>query len=292
MIGGFVTDFKLKIMAAADKTYINKEQYVLVKDWWLKTRDLQKEELGNEIWMYPFQSLIHETYDNGYDKPPVIHYNYDPSESILDIENMGDHSPVWNTSTKQNFWIAKNCPFDFIQSQIRNKLGDSSFLVEEMIFDEEDYVMQISGGGTSLYFWEELKNGNVKFVNEFILYGTTFIYKLINDFKENIFKSSPFPYKVLFVYCGLNFELNDGKIFYISDNKQKKEVFIPFFRFESLIFPEMKYSFEKAECDKWPRNKILFSLEDSAINMDCYESTGTNKRLLSQLPDYIFNQLK
>lgn len=28
-------------MAAADKTYINKEQYILVKEWWLKTRKKQ-----------------------------------------------------------------------------------------------------------------------------------------------------------------------------------------------------------------------------------------------------------
>jgi len=114
-------------MAVADKTYISKEQYRLVKKWWLKTRKKQKKELGAEIYMYPFQYLTEETYDNGYDKPPVVHYKYDPSESDLDVENMGDISPVWNTSTKQNFWIAKNCPFDFIQIQIREKLEEEFY---------------------------------------------------------------------------------------------------------------------------------------------------------------------
>ena len=73
-------------MAAADKTYINKDQYILVKEWWLKTRKKQIRELGHEIYMYPFQYLEHITYENGYDNP-TIHYKYDPSESSLDIEN-------------------------------------------------------------------------------------------------------------------------------------------------------------------------------------------------------------
>ena len=149
-------------MAAADKTYINKDQYILVKEWWLKTRKKQIRELGHEIYMYPFQYLEHITYENGYDNP-TIHYNYDPSESSLDIENMGNDSPVWNTSTKVNFWIAKNCPLDFIQEQIREKLSEEFYqeipedlkplsLIDKMDFSVPDQVLQIKGKDTYLFF--------------------------------------------------------------------------------------------------------------------------------------------
>lgn len=292
-------------MAYADKTYINKEQYILVKKWWLKTRKKQKRELGDEIWMYPFQFLKEETYDNGYDNPPTIHYDYDPSESDLDIENMSDDCCVWNTSTKQNFWIAKNCPFDFIQEQIRAKLFegyDDSLnlipdelmpfhLIDKMKFNNADYVMSISDDNTSIYFWEEDKEDKTKLLvfTEMLVYGTTFLYKLIYDFKRVNYTN--FDYKVNFMYCGLGFIYENGKTYYIDDNNEKLEVRIAFFDFSKLKLPKFKHSYKRKDCDKYSPNEILLSMEDNVHDMGQYKDNENKKRLLLQLPRYINDQL-
>ena len=288
-------------MATADKTYINKEQYILVKKWWLKTRKKQKRELGAEIYMYPFQYLSHETYDNGYDKPPIVHYNYDPSESDLDVENMGDDCTVWNTSTKQNFWIAKNCPFDFIQNQIRAKLGEEFYqeipdnlkalsLIDKMTFDEPDRVLSITNKNTYLYFWEKT-NKEIFYIDKMLVYGTTFLYKIIYDFTKISVSNKKFNYTVEFVYCGLNFEFNKGRMFYISKGK-KQEVYIPFFRFGSLKLPEFKHCWKTKDCENVNKAQILFSFDDKVFDLSMYQGEETNKRLLMQLPRYIYEQIK
>jgi hypothetical protein len=289
-------------MASADKTYINKEEYILVKQWWLKTRKKQKRELGSEIWMYPFQWLTHETYENGFDKP-TVHYNFDPSESDLDIQNVGEDSTLWNTSTKTNFWIAKNCPFDFIQKQIKEKLSEEWYqeipdelkplsLIDKMTFNSPDYVIQITGKDSYLYFWEDCDEEYEKIIDRFLVYGTTFLYKIIHDFKNNQFSGKKFPYKVIFQYCGLNFEFNKGRMFYLSDKGKKKEVHIPFFRFENLKFPKFIHSWDIKDYSKWDKNKIILSFDDKVYDMSCYREESSKRRLLMELPDYIREQLK
>lgn len=288
-------------MAAADKTYINKEQYILVKEWWLKTRKKQIRELGYEIYMYPFQYLEYITYENGYNNP-TIHYKYDPSESNLDVENMGDDSPVWNTSTKVNFWIAKNCPFDFIQEQIREKLSEEFYqeipedlkplsLIDKMDFSIPDQVLQITGKDTYLYFWEK-KGNEYKSIDKMLVYGTTFLYKLIYDFQNSKYIKVTFPYKVLFTYCGLNFEYSKNKMFYIPPKGKKVEIYIPFFNFKDLKFPKFKHSWKVKDCENISPNKVLLSMEDKVYDLEQYKSGSTNKRLLMELPRYIHEQLK
>lgn len=291
-------------MACADKTYINKEQYLLVKKWWLKTRKKQKRELGAEIYMYPFQWLSHEIYDDGYDKPPIVHYNYDPSESDLDIENMGDDSPVWNTNTKQNFWIAKNCPFDFIQTQIREKLSEEWYqeipdklkplsLIDKMSFNEPDYVLSITDKDTYLYFWEKI-DSEYKIIDKMLVYGTTFLYKILYDFKNIGLFTNNFKYKILFTYCGLNFEYNKDKMFYLTDNGKKQEVYIPFLRFSDLKLPKFEHCWKPNKCENIDKNKIVLSFDDRVYDMTVYKNSAnkTNKRLLMELPNYIREQFK
>lgn len=288
-------------MAAADKTYINKDQYILVKEWWLKTRKKQIRELGNEIYMYPFQYLEHITYENGYDNP-TIHYKYDPSESNLDIENMGDDSPVWNTSTKINFWIAKNCPLDFIQEQIREKLSEEFYqeipedlkplsLIDKMDFSVPDQVLQITGKDTYLYFWE--KDGEkYKSIDKMLVYGTTFLYKLIHNFQNSTYSKVVFPYKVIFTYCGLNFEYFKSRMYYLPEEGKKKEIHIPFFNFKDLKLPKFKHSWKVKDCENTSPGRVLLSMEDKVYDLKQYKSGSTNKRLLMELPNYIYEQLK
>ncbi len=298
-------------MAAADKTYINKAQYAIVKAWWLKTRKKQKRELGAEIWMYPFDSLTRETYDNGYDNPPVVHYSYDPADSDLDIENMGDDSPVWNTSTKQNLWIIKNCPLDFIQEQIKEKLSYEFYqkipdelnilsLVDKMDFTKKDKILSIETISSekneediSLYFYDD-----EFYYLDFYIYGTTLIYKILNNVMNLTYSDKIYPYKIEFMYCGLIFTYIKGNIYFdynenLDDNLNRK-VHIPFFSFSKINVPNFKHMWNANKANDLNRNQIILSFDKKVYNMSCYSDSdnATNKRLLFELPEYIRTNLK
>lgn len=287
-------------MSASDKTYINQEQYREVKLWWLETRKKQIKELGAEIYLYPFSYLTHETYDNGYDNPPVVHYNYDPSESDLDIENMGEDSALWNTTTKQNFWIAKNCPFDFIQIQIRKKLATSFYqdipnelsclyLIDLMSFKQKDYVFSITGNDIDLNFYKRLNNLEVIMLKKMLIYGTTFVHKLIYDFKYCEYQDEVYPYTVGFDYCGLEFKYRNGLIFHVYLGAEK-QVHIPFIVLSKLKFPKFIHTWKKKKAKDYLANEIILSFDKKAWAMNSYDS-GSNIQILRELPNYIYSNL-
>jgi len=161
-----------------------------------------------------------------------------------------------------------------------------------MTFDEPDCVLGIVGNGVNLYFWNTLDNGDTIFTNKLLVYGTTFLYKIIYDFKENIHNDKPFPYKVYFTYCGLNFEFYKNKMFYIDLKHKKHEVYIPFFKFSGLRFPKFIHSWNKKDCEKYKAENVILSFENKIYDIGVYKEGRTNTRLLRGLPNYIYDNLK
>lgn len=130
-----------------------------------------------------------------------------------------------------------------------------------------------------------------KTIDRMLIYGTTFLYRLIYDFQNSTYSKITFPYKVLFTYCGLNFEYSKGKMYYIPEKGKKKEVHIPFFNFKDLKFPKFKHSWKIKDCVNTPPNRVLLSMNNKAYDLKQYESGSTNKRLLMELPNYIYERL-
>ena len=278
-------------MAIADKTYISKEQYILVKKWWLKTRKKQVRELGDEIYMYPF---AHLTGGNVVDSQYLIDFDYDPSESDLDIENFGDGDQcVWNTSTKTNLWLAKNCPFDFIQDQIKEKLSTSFYvkipdkfqclsLIEKLDFSQDDSILYIKNKEVELYFFSlPDANGKITYHDKMVAYGTPYVFKVIEEAKQGIGKYSK-KYEIGFIYCGIEFILKNGKL---SANKQK-DIHIPFLRGEGLNTPNIKYSFKQKDAEKYHESQIILSEDNDVHTLDMYSEPNL-KRYIFTLPKYL-----
>lgn len=274
-------------MASADKTYVNKEQYKLIKIWWLKTRKKQKRELGHEIYMYPFQYL-----DVGDDSPA-----FDPAESDLDIELFGDgESTLWNTPTRANLWILKNCPFDFIQEQIKEKLTDFWYseipkkqqalgIIGLLDFRHKDRITYIKSKDVNIYFFKNLKDGRAEVIDKVIVYGTTNYLKVISEALTCIEKYEK-KYEINFIYCGINFKLKNGKLECLE--LKQKDIFIPYLRTSNFKLPKVKQSFSIKDSEKYSREEIILSNEKEVFGLFDFKADVTlDEALFQSVPKYI-----
>ncbi len=280
-------------MAIADKTYVTKEEYILVKKWWLKTRKKQVRELGNEIWMYPFSYLSEgKVIDGEY----VTDFEYDPSESDLDIETFGEgEETLWNTSTRTNFWLAKNCPFEFIQTQIKEKLSTNFYMkipekhqslsiIDRLDFSVRDRILYITNKDVELFFFSEPNEfGDVEYFDKMVSYGTPFVFKVIDEAKQGIRKYSK-KYEIGFLYCGIEFILKNGKL---NVSGGPKNIQIPFFNGVGLLTPKIKYSFNRKDADKLSICQVILSEEDKIHTLDAYVEPNLKRYIFSNMPDYL-----
>lgn len=83
--------------AAIDKTYLNYEDYLILREWCKNTE------------------LV---YDNGKIGSPLdyLHLYNDPYKG---------EAPVWNTPTAFDKWLYYNCPLEFIQKRLKEQYGDN-----------------------------------------------------------------------------------------------------------------------------------------------------------------------
>ena len=84
-------------MAAIDKIYVTKEQFIKLERWYnmMVESDLM---------------------------PDFMTFN----QYRLDVdnwENPEEDKPVWNLSTKGDMWLLTNCPFDFVKKEIMSNYG-------------------------------------------------------------------------------------------------------------------------------------------------------------------------
>jgi len=80
-------------MAAIDKIYVTKNQFIKLEHWY----NTMKEEGMIDTKLIPFNQ-----------------YNLD----INDWKDSSTDKPVWNLSVKADMWLLTNCPFDFVKKEI------------------------------------------------------------------------------------------------------------------------------------------------------------------------------
>lgn len=83
-------------MAAIDKIYVTKKQFILLKHWYETMVDAG---LIN-VTMIPFDQ-------------------YDLSLDNWDENDEKDTRPVWNLSVEADMWLLSNCPFNFVKKNIK-----------------------------------------------------------------------------------------------------------------------------------------------------------------------------
>ena len=296
-------------MAAADKLYLTIDEYKELKPWWLANREKMKQELGHELWMYPFDMLSKYDYSNGFDDAKKI-YDYDPSESDLDFDwwkkDDGTYSEealtVFNLSTKDYCWLWYNCPIESVSKAAEKHLVEYWYqdipdkllitqLRDQIDFSEPDRVWSIIGKNTTLHFFNENEAEEVTYHEEMLVMGTTFVFKLLHDVLDNIQRDD--DYHLYFTWCGIHLVYKKEGLFNaIGDEDNPVEVIIPFLRLGNLGMPKLKFSFDFADADNYGKDQIIMSMEDAAWTMDQYKEELPKRRLMLEFPGYIRDHME
>lgn len=295
-------------MSCSDKMYFTKEEYIEIKKLWLKTRKKQKRELGSEIWMYPFTALKDWYKDeNGLIDFDNVKFDYDPSESNLDIEYMpseGDSS-VFNVSTKVELWLLKNFNLPCIKREVEKQLSTYWFqdiseelrfnLIDELDFTEDDRIYYINNNeNISLHLYNISSKDDERLypIKKVLVYGTTDYLKVIDLAVNQIYRYDDNGLEIDFTFCGLTLTSRNGKLYYFIDKETEKEIFIPFIR-PDFKLPKFKHSYKIKDSKKYNTREIILSIgTDNICNSSAYKGNNSLKRLLIELPEYIREQIK
>lgn len=99
-------------MASIDKTYVNIEQYHILKEW-----------VKNKVCVY----------HNGI-KSQVSSWLFTWNDEDFKDSVWGDNTlPCWNTDICQDRWLYWNCPLPFIQSRLREQYKDINYLLKDPV---------------------------------------------------------------------------------------------------------------------------------------------------------------
>lgn len=291
-------------MAYADKMHFTKSEYIEIKKLWLKTRKKQIKELGSEIYMYPFSSLEKYLEVDGKIDFEQYEYNYDPSESDLDIEDFPDNNEtytVFNVSTKIELWLLKNFKLDCIKREVENQLSSFFYqeipqelrfnFVDDLDFSIPDSLLYIKDKkDVSLYFFRNLEKPNIETLDKVLIYGTTDVFDIINEAIKQIHNdyNCKTKYNIGFTFCGLFLECNKKGIKY-----KGKYIDIPYLK-PVFKLPKFKHSYNLNDAKKYKDDEIIISYSaNDVINLDAYKEGTTVKRaLLSLQNDFLNSQIK
>ena len=150
-------------MAAIDKIYINKfEDYLLFKDW-CNNQPKIKDKYGSE---YSISNYI---------------YQWKSFEDNKDY-------PIFRAPYYIDAYLIRNCPFDFIQDELKLNYGYKS---QEWINDAYNAVMNRNEENKNLYTW--LKPDDFKIINGVV----TLLNKPISDYELIDTCTYPIPEKYM-----------------------------------------------------------------------------------------------
>lgn len=269
-------------MAGIDKTYLTRKQYIEVRNWYIENLEKQKIELGTPIYLHPFYT----EHDVDFDEVTEEYMKKNTS----DVNNFKDGAVAWNTSNIEDIWLSKNCKLPFVQQRLVEQYGKgwSWFtLSEKLDFNETPRLVRIYDDNSMIYFFDSDK----KYIDNFIVYGTTYFYKLL---KQTIEVCSGYSkkedIKVDLMFYGLEIEYKNGGWFY--DNNYVHFPFINEFR-EVFELPEFKHSYKISDSKNMKPDSIILSKEDSCHDIAQYENHKefSIKRYMFELPDYIHDMI-
>jgi len=273
-------------MVSIDKTYLKKNEYIQLRDWWIETKEQQEKELGYSHWMFPFDSF------DGVPDTKKITKEF-LSKHTQDIDNFTDNQPVWNTSGIFDLWLIKNCQLDFVQIRLKDQYSENYFgfkFKDKLNFSEKPLIVSIKDKGHDIYFFRtkgsDLKDGEVSFFNKVIFYGTTYFLKLIDDAIRTIEgHSSRVDIEIAFELYGLLI-IAKGNSFFIDD----VEIYhLPIFDFKKIAqMPKIKHSYKLSDSKNYHNEEVFVSHENECFDITMYKDFKREnlKHYTSLLPEY------
>ena len=290
-------------MAYIDKTEVNKDQYLQIRQFWIDTREQQIKDLGRVQWLYPFDEFNNDIdFDNINES-----ITNELLETKKDVESFTEPNSIrtlWNTGTAFDIWLVKNCPFDFIQNRLKEQYGDDWFVFkykDELKFDYKEgncFFISIEYQESTIYFFrekgEDIEPDHVLIHEKIIVYGTTYIFELIDAAikkvgnRRGISTSKP-GMRIVVNYYGITLLFENGKI-KIGDD------FIDEIRIGEgeIKLPEIKHSYLISDAEQYKDEEIFMSRQNDCFDITMYENYDRKhfKRYIHLLPDYINKFIK
>lgn len=273
-------------MAYIDKTYVNKDQYRLAREFWQSTLDQQKRELPRPISLY-------------YDEFPE-----------------GDECVLWNTSFIEDIWLRKNCcPLDFIQDRLNIQYGSSGWnknfgketsldiLANICTFEQNAIsLLSIENNQHEIWFYHECDNGTYIYDSDdtILIYGTTLFFKIVDAaISELIWNQGEFNAEINFNFFGAYLRYKDREIY--TENDQKIQ--LGYFNDNLFNLPKFKLSLDVCDTIGVDPNLIYFSSDNFVYPLTSYidhEKLITNPDSFGKaikagrfdIPNYILRSIK
>ena len=284
-------------MAGIDKTYITKEQYIEARKFWMKTYAKQVKELGHAVWLYPFSAFkdVEEV------TPQFLRKN------TADIDNFG--SVLWNTSSVFDLWLMKNCPLDFVQARLHEQYDENYWgfkYKNQFNFFKKSFILSAHDSkgnkNVDLYFYQELKKdrknfAKIEFIDKIIFYGTTFMYKFLQDIYKSFSFADNETLEVRFEYYGLKMINRGKKTFVYNEDETETEINLPYIYEDNVKeffnVPEIKHSYKVKECKDYPAQAIYLSTETEIFDISAFKNYDKTKigNMLLSLPKYVEEQI-
>lgn len=271
-------------MAGIDKTYVNKEQYLQIREWYINIFNKMKSDLGFNQWIYGFNC-----YDNLEITPELLKSNFE------DIEYYENEGCLWNTGQLFDLWLLKNCPFDFIQSRLAEQYGDMLFpadLVELLNFDDKPYleIIENEEEDVKLYLYEIIDDEYYTLDN-ILIYGNDKMLKTLHKvdkaFSCFLRNDELKGYKISFTFYDLEIEFRDNNFYH--DNKL---IYLPKFKFEKI---NIKQSFNISDSKDYQPFEIFISSDESCFDLsqiENYSKDKIGKYLMIYLPEHLSEYIK
>lgn len=250
-------------MAGIDKTYLrNYGEYLEIKNY-----------LTPEL----IEQCLIDTKGYGISIP-----EYEESDFNDDIELV-----LWNTSSLQDLWIAKNIKIDFIQERLKAQYSDDWIgWLDEIDFNSMGNIHYIedTSDGSSIVLYESIEgdDDHVNLFEELIFYGTTNFLRLFHDAIEVCrgvtFHENGDNLYIDFTLFGLAITYEDKEMYY-----KGKEVSLGYYPKyvqlgedgledkdtlrDYMNIPTIKHSYDINDSNTYNDGQIIISTKNESFNV-------------------------
>jgi hypothetical protein len=264
-------------MAAISKTYVDEEQYKLVREFWFKTREQQELECGL-IYLMPI------TYQLNYPKTDSEYLTTDGNYDELSNYTDKSEITIWNTTQLQDIWLKHNCPLDFIQSRLEEQYGDWLWNDLKPDFKENcNKIVSIESESkeSEIYFFENIDGNDLKFAEEIHFVGTTYGFKFIQEAIKTVNHNIESDISLLLRFLGHTFVYGNNKWF-LEGNEINFTSFV-----HSGMLPKIKHSV-KLKNNKFNKETLHICDEENVYPLTSYKGyENINfKRINIMIPKY------
>lgn len=287
-------------MASIDKTYVNKEQYLRARQFWIDTSEQQTRQLGFRQYLYPFYVFDDEiNFNDDKSRDTLSHLTSELLDTQKDIPADSDEEFVlWNTGTEFDIWLAKYCDLDFIQTRLHEQYDDNwiGFKCKDQLdFDQKSWIASIQLGKSNLYFFKKVDEDTIETIDDLYVFGTTNVFKQYSIAKRLISGLPSYgnssDMKITFEYRNVYLTLKgDG----ITLSNGEPVIFGYHDDLNNWELPKLHYCFDTAEVKDVDPEAIVFSDEDEFFMMTDYKDWSKDKlnRYIFLLPNYINELIK